>query len=345
MVGERVDLRRALGVTRVARVTGLDRTGIEVASAVRPEGHVLQVCNGKGLRFEEAEQGALHETAELWASERVPLPELIWGTADELPGGWTDVPLAAPRLWGSGVRCAWRRALELQSGAEVLVPALAVHCPPSSGPLLGPAAARWTSNGTAAHPVREAALQHALCEAIERDQLARAFPSGWTAGAVRRRKLRTVPARVAALVERLAGRGFDAHLFDASGSIGVPVAAALLVDREEGPVPLTAGYACRPRAEDALVAALLEAAQSRLTDVHGAREDVVPADRRQMAALRRACEAAPGRAPLPRDEERLLRALGKAGFARAAAVDLAPGTLPVHVVKVIVPGLRLSELL
>src|SRR5947208_11733958 len=41
-------LQRAIGVTRVARVTGLDRSGIEVACAVRPLGHVLQVANGKG---------------------------------------------------------------------------------------------------------------------------------------------------------------------------------------------------------------------------------------------------------------------------------------------------------
>src|SRR5512134_12094 len=55
----------ALGVTRVARVTGLDRTGVEVACAVRPGGHVLQVSNGKGATFEEATDGALLEACEL----------------------------------------------------------------------------------------------------------------------------------------------------------------------------------------------------------------------------------------------------------------------------------------
>ena len=54
-------LQSALGVTRVARVTGLDRSGVEVACAVRPLGHVLQVCNGKGETWEEARASALSE--------------------------------------------------------------------------------------------------------------------------------------------------------------------------------------------------------------------------------------------------------------------------------------------
>ncbi|MFL6930256.1 MAG: hypothetical protein ACJ8FK_10115, partial [Xanthobacteraceae bacterium] len=54
-------LATAVGVTRVARVTGLDRAGVEVACAVRPGGHVLQVSNGKGDTFEEAARGAVLE--------------------------------------------------------------------------------------------------------------------------------------------------------------------------------------------------------------------------------------------------------------------------------------------
>ena len=48
----------AIGVTRVARLTGLDRTGVEVASAIRPGGHILQVSNGKGRDWETAARRA-----------------------------------------------------------------------------------------------------------------------------------------------------------------------------------------------------------------------------------------------------------------------------------------------
>jgi ribosomal protein S12 methylthiotransferase accessory factor YcaO len=41
----------------------------------------------------------------------------------------------------------------------------------------------------------------------------------------------------------------------------------------------------------------------------------------------------------------VLRRLRRAGHERAAAVELAPAVLEVHVVKVIVPGLLVSELL
>ncbi|HET9594084.1 MAG TPA: fatty acid-binding protein, partial [Anaeromyxobacteraceae bacterium] len=108
-----VGLMRAIGVTRVARVTGLDRSGVEVACAVRPGGHVLQVTNGKGLRFAEAARGALCEAAELWCAERVGADELAWA---EDPA--------------SGERFARRPAADLVSGARGAVPAAAVHAPP-----------------------------------------------------------------------------------------------------------------------------------------------------------------------------------------------------------------------
>src|SRR4051812_37128840 len=62
-------LRTALGVTRVASLTELDRLGVFVCSAIRPGGHVLQVCNGKGLTPDDAELSALGETAELVSAE------------------------------------------------------------------------------------------------------------------------------------------------------------------------------------------------------------------------------------------------------------------------------------
>src|SRR5258705_9862182 len=131
-------LQRAIGVTRVARVTGLDRSGIEVACAVRPLGYVLQVANGKGESWEEARASALSEAAELWAAEHPR--ELIYGAARDFSNAWEPRDLVAPRLWSRETRVAWRRARELFSGREVLVPAQAVHCPPRGGPPLGPAA-------------------------------------------------------------------------------------------------------------------------------------------------------------------------------------------------------------
>src|SRR6266568_3266776 len=231
-------LAAALGVTRVARVTGLDRTGVEVACAVRPGGHVLQVTNGKGLGLRAAAAGALGEAAELAFSEQVP-------------------PRGAP---------------------------------------LGVSELRWTSNGMGAHSSRPAALLHALLELVERHELALALPDGWTEEAVRCFRLSSAAAAraapgAAALAQRLERRGFSVYLFALPGQVGLPTAAALLFDAEHSAVPLTVGYACRLDLDGAVLAALLEAAQSRLTDIHGAREDVAPAERRGVERLRRACRA------------------------------------------------------
>ncbi|WP_370459085.1 YcaO-like family protein [Aggregicoccus sp. 17bor-14] len=372
-------LARALGVSRVARITGLDRTGVEVACAVRPGGHVLQVCNGKGPRWEEAAAGALLETAELWAAERVRPEQLVWGSEAELEAAgleaWPAPELGsaggAPvaRLWSRDVRLAWREASELHTGRPVLLPAQAVHCPPAGTPPLGPLSMAWTSNGSGAHPERARALLHALLEATERDQLSRTLPEGWTEEAIAERLLRpaslsTHAPRVAALVQRLEAAGFRAHLFDLSppartpGAVRLPVAGALLVDEEEGPVPLTAGYACALGREGSLLRALLEAAQSRLTDIHGAREDIAAADREAARALAQACAQARARAEvrgmpelaLKREDpaaavKGVLARLRAAGFEEVAALSLDAPVEGLSVVRVVVPGMQVSELL
>jgi ribosomal protein S12 methylthiotransferase accessory factor len=370
-------LLRGLGITRIARVTGLDRSGIEVACAVRPLGHVLQVCNGKGETFAEAAAGALLEAAELWGAERIDPGELVFGSREELGDRFSGEvwdaadlgsagALVAPELWSQATRCAWREGVELRSGTPVLVPARALHCLPAGAPPLGPAIIAWSSNGSGAHPVRSAALLHALLEAAERDQLARALPSGFTRqkiaqASIAARSLASAAPRTARVVEALGTRGFDAYLFDLSspGTLGLPVAGALLAERQKGPIFLTAGYACALERDEALLRALLEAAQSRLTDIHGAREDVHPSDRGADEALLETCRATAARAVagrmpqirLPRGwgsvpgVRAVLSRLSAAGFARAAAFELAPRGLSIHIVKVVVPGMRVSELL
>ncbi len=135
------------------------------------------------------------------------------------------------------------------------------------------------------------------------------------------------------------------------------LAGALLIDEEQGPIPVAAGYACAPDRDHALSSALLEAAQSRLTDVHGAREDIEPGDREAMLQLASACAKVRGgmdasammhgerESSATSESGRLLRSFAAAGFDRIAAIDLATASFPVRVVKVVAPGLLLSGLL
>jgi ribosomal protein S12 methylthiotransferase accessory factor len=366
----------AIGVSRVARVGGLDRAGVQVACAVRPGGHVLQVSNGKGEAWAQAEQGALCEAAELWACER-PLSEglvyapqfLLGGSAWSLPELVVEPALAGPEL----VR-AWARAqrlgragdswdgLSADGRGEVLVPASAVFCPPQTGPQLGPAAHRFTSNGMGAALEPRAALLHALLEALERDGLARCVPEGFSPKLLAERTIARAALgkgapRTQALATRLGEAGLVCALLDLQPSrwLPVPLAGALLIDAEPfAPIPLTAGYACRLDPDEALHAALLEAAQSRLTDVHGAREDVEargePQEGARAMAKAALQAAAAARRPVPRAGPRtlgaLVRAIGGGPQGEGlAALRIDPPGSPLAVVRVFSPGLLLSELL
>jgi len=377
-------LAAQIGVTRVARVTGLDRGGVEVACAIRPGGHVLQVSNGKGLDAASAKAGAILEAAELWAAERPAPSQLIFATLEELQArnleAWPlEEELLAPELFSPSLRIAWLPVELLgrpQDGWHaIFLPASVVHCVPSTGPWLGPSVHRWTSNGMGAHPDGELALRHALLEAAERDGLARALPDGWTGRALKQRKIdpRTLveaAPKTASLVETLKGNGLTAHLFDLRPSVkvnpnsksegqfkqtwmdGLVLAGALLIDDEEGPVPLAAGYACAAGRDTALLGALLEAAQSRLTDVHGAREDIAPADPVAMQELARAATRGNAKVnanELPEektlDSKQLTARFAAAGFPKIAALELAPPDCLARIIKVVAPGLLLSELL
>jgi ribosomal protein S12 methylthiotransferase accessory factor len=368
------DLQRWLGVTRVARLTGLDRTGIEVAAAVRPDGHVLQVTNGKGGDFAQASASALSEAAELWAAEHVDPgalqwdrevgmrraygAEAVWGLDALGSAGEFDLPdsegLDLQSLW-----CAWRPARELVSGAAVWIPAQALHCLPENQFSLGLQVVRWTTNGMAAHPRREGAIRHALLEAVERDQLARTLPDGWVESVMRQRRLDVLASKPLATAEaQLRQRGFEVFWFDltptrAQGGVGLPVAAVLLWDQDEGPIPITAGYACAESPTRALLAALHEAAQSRLTDIHGAREDVEAMDRtdaaqlvawcRQSVLRRRPAQMSKGVAS--RGVGALVQQLRRHGHPQVAVAELGPADAPLHVVKVVVPTFQVSALL
>jgi ribosomal protein S12 methylthiotransferase accessory factor len=311
-------LCRQFGVTRLARVTGLDGTGIEVVAAIRPWGHVLQVSQGKGRTLEQARWSALGEAAELAAAETVDPSRLVWRTD------------------GDGLRAAWVEGTDLSSGRPAWVPAQAVFCPKAGGVWLGPISTTWTSNGLAFHPhSRTRAVAHAVLELLERHVLAEVLPEGWTSDAVARRLVAPPP-----LAKRLGASGFGAFVFDVSlSSRSIPVAAALLFDASGGPVPLTAGYACRRRFEDAAEAALLEAAQSRLTEIHGAREDVLGGAREDGRMLGAELERLRPRRRPPRPWA------GTLADAVPAPVTVVTLSRAPWVVKVVSPKMARSELL
>ncbi len=217
--------------------------GVEVATAVRPDGHVLQVTNGKGGALRRRGAGARcsrppssgrRSDADARHPPRPPRSSARGSaTGRARPAPWPSAEVPADEA-GSSRRCGspGARRPALGGGTPILVPAQAVHCPPPGGPALGPGVLRWTSNGMGAHPDRAAGpAPRAARGGGARSAGARA------AGGVHRGRDRAAAARsaepapraaprTAARVAALEARGFRVHLLDV-GDVGPgPLAAA-----------------------------------------------------------------------------------------------------------------------
>ena len=96
-----------MGITRLANVTGLDRIGLPVCVAVRPNSRGLSTSQGKGETIEAAKVSALMESIESWHGERIEQPLRITS--------WLRAPLrnsTRPALWNdarSSGRLYWAR--------------------------------------------------------------------------------------------------------------------------------------------------------------------------------------------------------------------------------------------
>ena len=350
-----------LGITRLADITGLDRIGVPVVMACRPNARSVSVSQGKGLSYAAAAASALVEAAELHHAERVQRPVLYASAADLVDAGRALALEDLPREGSARVDprrpFAWTAAEDLVSGALAWLPHDLVHadltgCQPPGGGFV------VSSNGLAGGNSRTEAAVHALCEVIERDATAR-----WqTLDRSRRELTRLDPESVddpdcLMLLERLDRSGFEVALWDTTGPTRVASVHAALLDRRDRDGHPGAGDGCHLSPTVALLRALTEAIQTRLTYIAGTRDDLDPEDFR--ADLRRdrrrrhetLLEGRPvldfrarrdqSGATLSADLATILDALAAGGFAAAYAVDLGLPAIGLPVLRVVVPGMRL----
>jgi ribosomal protein S12 methylthiotransferase accessory factor len=351
-----------LGITRVANLTGLDRIGIPVAMACRPNSRSVSMFQGKGLTLDAAKVSAIMEALEVWHAERILKP-LKWASRDEMSRLHRVVALEQlPRVSGApldeGMPLTWIEGSDLQGSGSVWVPYEVVNMNftlPLAA-LGGVFQSNSSGLGSGNHELE--AVCHGLCEAIERD--ARTL---WERDSPARRAACMVdPDTVRddaclALLSRFAAAGIAVTIWDATSDIGVPTFVAMLWDEADDQSEPELGSGCHPARHIALLRALTEAAQARTTFIAGAREDFFPDHYRPQArAERRAAmlrlASAPGkrrdyaqtpdfRAETVEDDvRRVLVMLRAAGLQEAVAVDLTQAPIGIPVVKVIVPGLE-----
>ncbi|WP_305984542.1 YcaO-like family protein [Roseibium sp. MMSF_3544] len=346
------DLKQ-FGITRVSRLTGLDRIGVEVFAAVRPNARGLSVAQGKGCTREAAELSGIMEAIELSHAENPCVP-LTFGTRDRTPFALDRAVLDS--LLGRPLGDAsifWSTGTNLSSGEPVAVPFDLVHTCFTDDAHVRGVKFPVSTNGLASGASRTEALIHALCEVVERHDtamLARSFPEERTARIL---DLESVDDPVAArLLEQFKNADIAVRVWDATGAIGIASCVAAIADLRDAAIPPGFGAGCHASRSVALCRALTEAAQARLTRISGARDDLQVSQFGKAEGIRARWLTEPVEARqrsfaelpdlstdrLDSDLQMLVTAVDEAGHRPVVGVDLSDDP-SFSVVRVIVPGL------
>jgi len=345
------------GITRVGDLTDLDRVGIPVYSAIRPtaQGGAISVYNGKGQSAEEAKVSAIMEGMERYSAE-VRGDVLVRESVEEFMDNHVAIhplDLILPQHTAYYVMqrpIAWTTGWELNGNEETWVPASAVfhpYVPKDDLPLF-----RTSTNGLACGNNLEEAILHGLYEVIERNDWS--FAEG-------RRKVSgiEIPTSgvVKELVDKFTSQGINIYLKDLT-TMGIPTIAAAADDTVlQDPALLSLGLGTHLDPQVAAIKALLEVAQSRLTQIHGAREDTTLMLQNRKLGYERmkrinhmwlSSDTDRTLDDLPChvtddlfDDLQIVRALiNSQGMSRTVVVNLTRRELNIPVVRVIVPGME-----
>jgi YcaO-like protein with predicted kinase domain len=274
----------AIGISRLGDITGLDRIGIPVVQAVRPDSLSHVVAQGKGASIHAAAVSAILESTETFFGERISMFETIYTTARSLQIGadrfQKHLLPSAPVEWQT-ISTAWTTAHDLLTGETCHVPLELVHTAFVDPPLQSDGIFAGSTNGLAVAFTESDATVHGLLECIERDALATAAV---THGFFQRSRidLQTIEdTALNDLLQRLRDAGVLIGLWWMSGVGATPVIwCHLMEEKVEDAVLLPQPADGSAAALDPRVAvrrAIEEAAQSRLAAISGVRDDVTRA--------------------------------------------------------------------
>lgn len=350
------------GVTRIAEITHLDRLGIPVYSAIRPgaaEGAV-SIYAGKGATKSQAKASAMMEAFERYSAELQKLDtenKLKSGTFEEMEECLDPKELVLPPLpFDAGkTQLDWVKAVDADNESEHLVPANAVYHPYQ--PLRGSPLFKSNTNGLASGNRLEEAVFHGITEVIERD--------AWSIFEAKKESKpelnceETENPLIRDLMAKFAQAGVDVKLVNLTADIKITTIAAVADDTVlKDPALLTLGVGTHLDPEVAVIRALTEAAQSRATQIHGAREDTNRAVFMRKAGYRRMKKINKhwfgeseeimdiseirdrSGTSFKKDIELSLNLIRENGFKKVLYVDLTRSEIQIPVVRVIIPGLE-----
>ena len=265
------------GVTRVTDVTRLDNIGLPVFMSIRPGAQLYSLCvsAGKGLLPEEAEAGAYMEAIEIAMVEPFykKLPVVKGSVRDVLDGRTREDAILdlCPKMGveiflDDEMDCV--EAEDLLSGKKYLVPAETVYMPyPKKAKMYFGSSSNGLASG---NTVAEASL-HGLLEVIERDISSFQFV-GMNASVV---APDTFPEAAKEIIERVKNAGHEMVVRYGHNEFEIPYFLVHLIDGQvDDPLYINIGYGCHFDKNIALLRAMTEAAQVRMSYIHGGRDDL-----------------------------------------------------------------------
>ncbi|WP_276521220.1 YcaO-like family protein [Agrobacterium rubi] len=351
---------RRLGITRLARLTGLDDIGIPVWCAFAPNAKAIVIAQGKGMDDAAAKTSAAMEAIErsvatdpscqlhMTSRETLEASGYTYDTLDSLLSPHADSVSPSEEI-------TWACAQHMLTGSDIWLPFDAVHLDRTvTSPRY------WqSSDGLASGNTRNEAILHGVLERVERDAL-----TLWQITPATKRYKSAIDTKaiveppLCAALDRIERAGLEIALFDITTDLGIPCIVTLLgpKNRKNGRsirhVDITLGAGASTSPAIAAMRAITESVQSRMTFIAGARDDLLPeifsdtAHPSTITALD--APAAKRLNDLPflgasSTEQSLSLVLDKlagCGIRKLYAVDLAPEWLPAAVVKVIAPQLE-----
>lgn len=352
------------GITRIANLTGLDRTGIPVVSVMRPNSRSLSVAQGKGITLAAAKASGVMEAIESFHAENIDHPLRLASHRDMLARGYRVADIGGLAHIRDGrfhpdLPLLWIEGRDLISGEATWLPYETVHAsyilplPAGSGCFVA------STNGLASGNSLPEAMSHAMAEIIERDATTLWNHASDEARSLSRIDLGTIDSDTCvALLDRIREAELDIGIWDITGDTGVPAFYCLIVDRRIELAHSGAGAGAHPSREIALLRAITEAVQVRVNYIAGARDDLGPEEytedgiRAKLAFATGLMALGDGagkewRRIATRDFDSFGEDIGwmsdrlrSVGISEIVAVDLSKPAFGLPVVRIVIPGLE-----
>ena len=279
------DKLNTAGITRIADITDLDRIGLPIYTAIRPtaEEGAVSIYGGKGISKDHAKASAMMEGFERYSAERKDYDETITATLCEIEelGEYIDpkslnLPKEFEKKDIRDLNLEWSKSKDIISGEEYYIPTNAIFHPYTHENDIN-SLFKSNTNGLASGNILEEAILHGMFEVIGRD--------AWSIFELTHKNYAQIDVNsieseiINDTVEKFESEGIKIKLMDFTADIKIPTIAASADDtvtKDAGLLTLGMGTHLDP--EVAVLRALTEVAQSRATQINGAREDTVRAD-------------------------------------------------------------------